>query len=283
MEKKNYLLSIRKGIILSFGAMLYAAGLRMFIVPNKIIDGGITGISILINYITGIPLSIFIVLLNIPFLILGYKNIGRLYTFSTLFSIVMLSIFTEIFTLLPQPTSDLFLSSVFGGIILGIGVGIIIRYGGSLDGTETVAIIFDKKTGFSVGEIVFFINLFIMSAAGFVFGWDKAMYSLVTYFVAFKVIDVTIEGFNDAKNVMIISEKNDQISIVLMLELGKGLTMLSGKGGFSGSEKNVIYTVVTRFEIARLKSIVNKIDPYAFITIMDVTEVMGGRVKKKKR
>ena len=248
------------------------------------IDGGITGISIILNFITKkIPISVFVIIFNFPFFILGYKQINKIYTISTVFSIILLSLFIELFKIIPAVTNDLILSSIFGGITLGIGIGIIIRYGGSLDGTETVGIIIDKKTGFSVGETVFIINLFIMAFAGFIYGWDKAMYSMVTYFIAFKMIDVTIEGFNEAKNVMIVSEKANELSIVLMLELGRGLTLISAKGGYSGNEKNIIYTVVTRFEIARLKSIVNKVDPYAFITITDVTEVMGGNVKKKKK
>jgi uncharacterized membrane-anchored protein YitT (DUF2179 family) len=283
MTDNKYVLLIRNGFVLSLGAVLYAFGLRTFIIPNHLIDGGVTGLSIIINYLTSLPLSVFVVILNLPFFIIGYKQINRIYTVSTVFSIIIMSIFIEIFKFIPPVTNDLFLASVFGGINLGIGIGIIIRFGGSLDGTETIGIILDKKTGFSVGEIVFFINLFIMAFAGFVFGWDRAMYSMITYFIAFKVIDVTIEGFNDAKNVMIVSEKANELSIVLMLELGKGLTLISAKGGYSGVEKNIIYTVITRFEIARLKSIVNKVDPYAFITITDVTEVMGGSVKKKKK
>jgi uncharacterized membrane-anchored protein YitT (DUF2179 family) len=283
ITEKKYFIMIKNGIFLFLGSVLYAFGLRTFIVPNHLIDGGVTGLSIILNSLTNLPISVFVVVLNIPFFILGFKQINRTYTVSTIVSIVLMSAFIEIFRNVPAITKDPVLASIFGGIMLGIGVGIIIRYGGSLDGTETVGIILDKKTGFSVGEIVFIINLFIMGFAGFIFGWDKAMYSLMTYFIAFKVIDVTIEGFNDAKNVMIVSEKANELSIVLMLELGKGLTLISARGGYSGAEKNIIYTVITRFEIARLKSIVNKVDPYAFITITDVTEVMGGNVKKKKK
>jgi uncharacterized membrane-anchored protein YitT (DUF2179 family) len=281
-ESRKFII-LRNGLFMFIGSILYAFGLRAFIVPNHFIDGGVTGLSIITSYLTGLPISAFVIVFNIPFFILGFRMINRIYTISTIFSIILMSVFIEVFGFMPPVTNDLILAAVFGGIILGIGIGIIIRYGGSLDGTETVGIILDKKTGFSVGEIVFIINLFIMTLAGFIFGWDKAMYSMITYFIAFKVIDITIEGFNDAKNVMIVSEKANELSIVLMLELGKGLTLISAKGGYSGNEKNIIYTVITRFEIARLKSIVNKVDPYAFITITDVTEVMGGSVKKKKK
>jgi uncharacterized membrane-anchored protein YitT (DUF2179 family) len=281
-DSRNFIV-MRNGFFMFTGSILYAFGLRAFIIPNRFIDGGVTGLSIILNFLTGLPISVFVILLNLPFFILGFRMINKIYTVSTIFSIILMSVFIEIFGFMPAVTDDLILAAVFGGIILGVGIGIIIRYGGSLDGTETVGIILDKKTGFSVGEIVFIINLFIMTLAGFIFGWDKAMYSMITYFIAFKVIDITIEGFNDAKNVMIVSEKANELSIVLMLELGKGLTLISAKGGYSGNEKNIIYTVITRFEIGRLKSIVNKVDPYAFITITDVTEVMGGSVKKKKK
>jgi uncharacterized membrane-anchored protein YitT (DUF2179 family) len=182
---------------------------------------------------------------------------------------------------IPELTNDLFLAAVFGGIIVGVGVGLIIRYGGSLDGTEIIAIILDKRSGFSVGEIVMFMNFFILGSAGFVFSWDKAMYSLVAYFVAFKFIDITIEGLDETKGVIIVSDNPDEIAAALLARLGRGVTVLHGAGGFTGEPKKVLYSVVTRLEIAKLKSIVDEKDENAFVTVQDVHEAIGGRVKKK--
>jgi len=263
------------------GSLLAAVGLDIFLVPNNIIDGGITGISIISSHLSHLPLGMFIILLNIPFLYIGYKQIGRTFAFSTLFSILWLSVWVSILHSVPVLTKDVFLASIFGGVILGIGVGLIIRYGGSLDGTEIIAILVDKKSGFSVGEIVMFFNLFILTSAGFVFGWDKALYSLITYFVAFKIIDITIEGLDESKAVFIISNKGEDIAKQLMSRLGRGVTYLEGMGGYSKEKKNIIYLVVTRLEIAKLKEIINETDPEAFLTISGVHDVMGVNYKKK--
>ncbi len=270
-----------KYLFLFIGSLLAAVGLEIFLIPNNIIDGGVVGISIILSYLTKIPLGVFIMCLNIPFLILGYKHIGKTFVISTLFAIISLSGWVTILHPIPGLTEDLLLASVFGGIILGIGVGLIIRYGGSLDGTEIIAIILDKRTGFSVGEIVMFFNIFILSSAGLVFGWNKAMYSLIAYFIAFKMIDVTIEGLEETKAAVIVSEKSEVIAEKVMARLGRGVTLLSGKGGYTGEDKMVLYLVVTRLEIAKLKVIIDEIDENAFVTISEVHEVMGGRIKKR--
>ncbi len=271
----------KKYFALTIGAVLASVALEIFMVPNNIIDGGIVGISIISSILTKLPLGAFIFFLNLPFLFIGYKQIGKTFVLSTLFSVTVLSIGVTILEPMPELTHDVLLAAVFGGIILGIGVGLIIRYGGSLDGTEIVAIILDKRTCFSIGEIIMFFNVFILSSAGLFFGWDRAMYSLLAYFIAFKVIDITVEGLDESKAVMIVSEKPDQIAEMLMVRLGRGVTFLEGRGGYTGEAKSVLYSVVTRLEIAKLKAIVDEIDENAFITISHVHEVMGGRFKKK--
>ena len=272
---------IKKYLTLFAGAILAAIGLEIFLVPNQIIDGGIIGIGIMGSHMTGIDLSVFVVALNLPFLYIGYKQIGKSFALATLFSIVSLAGWVYILYPVPELTQDLFLAAVFGGIILGLGVGLIIRNGGSLDGTEIMAILLDKKSGFSVGEIIMFFNLFILSSAGLVFSWEKAMYSLVAYFIAFKVIDITIEGLDESKGVMIVTDNPDEIAEALMARLGRGVTVLHGAGGFTGEPKKVLYSVVTRLEIAKLKMIVYEKDEGAFVTIQEVHDVLGGRVKKK--
>jgi uncharacterized membrane-anchored protein YitT (DUF2179 family) len=283
MLKKRKLIidKIKKYIMLLIGSILAAVGLEEFLVPNQIIDGGVVGISIMASHLTSMPLSIFVVLLNLPFIYLGYTQIGKTFAISTIFSILSLSYWVSFFHTISEITRDPFLSAVFGGIILGIGVGLIIRNGGSLDGTEIVAIILDKKTGFSIGEIVMFFNIFILGSAGFIFGWDKAMYSLVAYFIAFKVIDITIEGLDESKGILIVTDNPDEISDALMARLGRGVTIFHGEGGYSGDYKKILYSVITRLEIAKLKAIVQEKDENAFVTITDVHDAMGGRVKKK--
>ncbi len=273
--------NIKKYCILFIGSILAAIGLEIFLVPNQIIDGGVVGIAIMASSLTGLDISLFLILLNLPFLYIGYNHIGKTFALSTLFSIISLSCWVYVFHPVPELTNDLFLAAIFGGIILGVGVGLIIRNGGSLDGTEIMAILLDKRTGFSVGEIIMFFNLFILSSAGLVFSWEKAMYSLVAYFVAFKVIDVTIEGLDESKGVMIVTDHPDEIAEALMARLGRGVTVLHGAGGFTGEPKRVLYSVVTRLEIAKLKSIIYEKDEDAFVTINEVHEVFGGRFKKK--
>ncbi|MDU4962090.1 MAG: YitT family protein [Sporomusaceae bacterium] len=272
---------LQKYLFLFIGSIITAVGLEIFLVPNNIIDGGVVGISIMASHLTTLPLSLFLILFNIPFLYLGYKQIGKSFALSTLFSICSLSYWVSFFHPIPGLTHDLFLAAIYGGITVGLGVGLIIRYGGSLDGTEIVAILLDKRSSFSVGEIIMFFNLFILSSAGLVFSWDKAMYSLVAYFVAYKIIDITIAGLDESKAAMIISDKPDEIVDALMARLGRGVTILNGAGGYTKESKQILYAVITRLEMAKLKAIVDELDMGAFVTINDVHEVMGGRFKKR--
>ena len=272
---------IKKYLVLIIGSLIYSAGLEIFLVPNNIIDGGIVGISIMASYLTGIPFGVYMLVLNLPFLYLGYKQIGKTFAISTIISIIALSIFSEFLEPVPQITQDYFLAAIFGGIIAGAGVGLVIRQGGSLDGTEITAIILDRKTSFSVGEVVMFFNLFILGAAGFVFGWDKAMYSLVAYFIISKMIDVVLKGLDESYAVMIVSDEYEEIADALMHRLGRGVTYLHGKGAYTGDDKQVLYCVVTRLEVVKLKEIALEKDETAFVTINPVHDIVGGRFKKK--
>ncbi len=272
-------ISIKIALIV-LGAALSSIGLEIFLIPNNIIDGGIVGISIMSSYISRLPLGLFTFCLNVPFLIMGYKQIGKTFVLSTLFAIICLSVGVSLLHPIPGVTHDIFLAAIFGGIINGAGVGLIIRAGGSLDGTEMVAIILDKKISFSIGEIVMFFNFFILGAAGFLYGWDRAMYSLIAYFIAFKVIDIVVEGLDNSKAVMIISDCYLDISEALTARLGRGITLLQGQGGYSKAETSVIYIIVSRLELTKLKSIVLDFDCNALITVGNV-EVAGKRYKKK--
>lgn len=268
-------------IFLIVGAGLVSVGLEIFLVPNKIIDGGITGISIIASHLTGISLGVFLFLLNLPFLFIGYKQIGKTFALSTLFGVAVMSLGTYLLHPVNPITIDPLLAAVFGGIILGVGVGMVIRSGGSLDGTEIIAILTTKRTPFSVGETVMFFNIFILGSAGFVFGLDRAMYSLIAYFIAFKMIDVTIEGFNESKAVWIISDDHQAIGNAILSRLGRGVTYMHGEGAFTGGSKKVIFCVITRIEEAKLKTIVQEVDRHAFLAVGNIHDVKGGRFKKK--
>ena len=270
-------------IMMIIGAAIYTIGLDVFLVPNNIIDGGVVGISLMVASLSGYSFSIFVVLINLPFLYLGYRVIGKTFTLSTLFAIIWMAIFYALAHNLPPVTTDPFLGAIFGGIILGLGVGLIIRNGGSLDGSEIVAIIFDKKSTFSVGELVMAMNLVILGTAGFVYSWNSAMYSLIAYFIAYKMIDITITGLEESKGVMIITneENSEVIADALNARLGRGVTVLYGEGGYLKQPKRVLYYVVNRLEITKLKEIVYDKDESAFITITDVHDVFGGQFGKK--
>ncbi|OGI01163.1 MAG: hypothetical protein A2Y25_09025 [Candidatus Melainabacteria bacterium GWF2_37_15] len=270
----------RRIFFLCVGVILVAIGLEQFLVPNNIIDGGIVGISIITSYVTKLPLGMFIILFNLPFLFFGYKHLGKTFLFSSLFSIGFLSIAVTFLHHFPKVTGDLLLSCIFGGIIIGIGLGIIFRNSGSLDGTEIVAMTISKKISFSVGEIIMFFNIFILGSAGVVFGWDRAMYSLIAFFIIFKTIDMVLEGLDESKSIIIVSDYYEEIASAIMTHLERGVTFIEGQGGYTKEPKKIIFCVITRLELAEMKHLVSEIDPKAFMAIENVHEVSGGRLHK---
>ncbi|MBS4217425.1 YitT family protein [Bacillus sp. FJAT-49711] len=270
-----------RALFVTIGAALMAVALELFLVPNHILDGGITGISIIIAHFTGWRLGIIIFALNLPFIYIGYKQIGKTFAMTTLYGIFILSVTSILLHNMIVVTEDLLLDTVFGGIILGMGVGIVIRYGGSLDGTEVLSILLNNKLPFSVGEIIMFFNFFIFTTAGFVFSWERAMYSIITYFIAFKVIDIVVEGLDESKSAWIITDKAEEVGDAILARLGRGVTYLKGEGAYTGDDKKVIFCVLTRLEEAKLKSIIEELDNSAFLAIANISEVRGGRFKKK--
>ena len=280
--KKNYIFkTILEYLGMTIGAALAAFALEEFLVPNSILDGGINGISIIVNKLTGFRLGILIFCLNIPFLYIGYKSLGKRFLIKSLYAMSLFSILVEVFEEAPMVTDDIILALVYGGVILGFGVGLIIKCGGCVDGTESVAIVISKKTSFSVGQIVLFFNLIIFGVAGFIFGVDRALYSLLTYFITYKIIDLVSEGLEKGKAVMIISNAGDKIANDIYARLGRTSTFLEGAGLISGS-KSVLYVVVTRLEISEIRRIVSEEDESAFVTISDVAEIIGKHIKSTK-
>lgn len=268
-------------ILITLGAIIMAVALELFLIPNALLDGGIVGISIILSQLTGMQLGLFIFILNIPFFYLGYKQIGLTFALSTAYGITVLSIATSQLHSVQAFVNEPFLATIFGGLILGIGVGLVIRVGGSLDGSEIFSIVVTKYLPFSVGEIVMIINLVIFTVAGFVFTWTSAMYSIIAYFIAYKTMDVVILGIDESKSVFIITDEYEEISKAIMHRLGRGVTYLNGEGAYTNDEKKVIFTVITRLEEAKLKSLVHEKDINAFVAIGNVSEVHGGNFKKR--
>lgn len=269
-------------LMLTVGSILAAYALETFLIPNTILDGGVTGISIIISKLTSIPLSILVLILNIPFIYIGFKNIGVGFLVRAIYSMVLFSIFLSYFHSLDSLTNQILLATVFGGALLGIGVGLVIHFGGCVDGTESVALVISKKTSLSVGQIVLIFNLIIYSVAGTIFGLDRAMYSLLTYFITFKVIDFVSEGLEQAKAALIITEKGTDMADEIFKKLGRTVTKINGKGLISG-EKEVLYCVLTRIEIFELKKICQQMDQSSFITILEVSEIIGEHIKSNRK
>lgn len=266
---------------MTLGAFVAGFALEGFLIPNNMIDGGIVGISIMTSYLTKINLGLLIIFINFPFIFLALKKLGKLFVAQTLYAITMLGFGVNVFKN-HVATDDILLATVFGGVVLGIGVGIVLRNNAAMDGTEILSIRVAKKSGFSIGEIIMFFNVFIYAWAGFLYGWDKAMYSVLVYFIAYKVIDIVLEGLNESKSVTIISDKAEAIGNNIIKKLDVGITYIEGKGGYTGADKKIIYCVISRLEIAKLKELIQSIDPTAFLAIENVHEVEGVRIKEKK-
>lgn len=286
MEKKRSLFKtiitqIPSIILITLGASMAAAALEIFLIPNSIIDGGITGISIILNKVFGGSLSLFILIINLPFLFIGYKQLGMKFLLKAGYGMLVFSILLNVFHDVPEVTDDILLAFIYGGLLLGVGVGLVIKFGSCLDGTEIIAILLSKKSTLSVGQVVLVINIFIYGTAIFVFGPDRALYSLLTYFITFKIIDFVSEGMDQAKAVYIITDEEEKISEAIFKQLGRTVTILDGMGMVSQSKKVVLYTVITRLELPELREIVKSADVSSFVTVSDVSEVIGTHIKKK--
>ena len=275
----SFVIQLKNIIFLTVGAMITAFALESFLVPNNIIDGGVIGISMIVSHITKWNLGLLILILNTPFIIMAFKKMGGKFVVQTAFANIILAVFLNIFHHY-KVTHDLLLATVFGGIILGLGVGIILKHEGSLDGTEMLSLVVSKKFGCSVGEFIMGINVFIYLVAGKVFSWESAMYSIMTYFIASKVIDTVMEGFNSSKSVRIISDNASAIGEQLIERLDISVTYLQGIGGYTGQDKDLIYCVISRLELPKMIDIIKEIDPKAFVSVVDVHEVYGGRFRK---
>ena len=282
IKKSPLLFKLLEFIFITIGAVIAAFSLEAILVPNSILDGGVTGISIIFNILFEWKLGLCIFLINIPFVYVGFKNLGWKFLIKAVYSISVFALLIELFHNVDHVTDNILLATIYGSILLGVGVGIVIRFGGCLDGTESLGIVISKNTNFSVGQFVLFCNIVIFSVAGYFFGVDRALYSLLGYFITSKVIDEISEGFERTKAALIITEDGNLMAKHIYNKIGRTVTILKGNGLISG-QKAVLYCVLTRIEISELKRIVKEEDQSAFITITDVSEIIGSHIKSNKK
>lgn len=271
--------------LLGMGVLSAGFGLKGFLLPNEFIDGGAVGISLLISEVTGIPLSLLLILVNIPFVILGFRTVGVDFAIKTAVGIIALSIAVETIPY-PQITHDKLLVAVFGGFFLGGGIGLAMRGGGVIDGTEVLALNLSKRSGLSIGDLILIFNIIIFSVAAWLLSIETALYSILTYLAASKTVDFIIEGIEEYTGVTIISPKSEDIRQMIINDIGRGVTIYKGERGFGSTghrdnEIDIVFTVITRLELSNLKAEIEKIDPNAFILMHSINDTKGGMIKKR--
>ncbi len=277
--------NIRGGIFILLGVISATFGLKSFLLPNHFLDGGATGISLLINGVTNAPLPLLLMLVNIPFIMIGMHHIGKAFAFKTMLSIGTLAACVA-FVPMPVITSDKLLIAVFGGTFLGAGIGLSMRGGAVLDGTEVLAIYISKKLGVTIGDVILILNILIFSVAAYVVNIETALYAMLTYFSASKTVDFIIEGIEEYTGVTIISVKHEDLKNMIVEKLGRGVTVYQSKGGYgkqgiSNRDNDILFTVVTRLEVAGLNAEIEKIDPNAFVVMGSIKDTRGGMIKKR--
>ncbi len=275
---------LREASLIIIGVLCAVFGLESFLLPNDVLDGGVTGISLLIAVVTEGRPSVYIFLLNIPFLILGWLHINRSFAIKSFLSITLLALVMFFFSF-PVVTDEPLLVAVFGGFFLGLGIGFSIRGGAIIDGTEILAIYLGKKIGFSVGELILIFNVIIFCGAAYLLSVETALYSIITYIAASRTVDFVLEGFDEYIGVTIISDRHAEIREMILNKMGRGATIYHGSKGFQlnqkeAAETNILYTVITRLEVTRLENEVDLIDKSAFLVMSKVKDIRGGRIKK---
>jgi len=285
IKKVIYTKTLKDTLLIGIGVFTASLGLKGFLIPNGFIDGGVVGVSLLIKHLTGIPLSWLLLVLNLPFVLLAAKQVSVQFSIKTFLSITALAL-SLWWINIPNITSDKLLIAVFGGMLLGAGIGFCIRAGSVIDGTEVLALFLTKKTPFSIGDIILIINVIIFTFAAVLLGAEKALYSILTYLSASKTVDFIVQGFEEYIGITIISQKSAQIKEMLVHELNRGVTIYKGQTGYGkkGSQNqdiDIIYTVVTRLQINKIKTEIEKVDDIAFVVETPVYNTKGGMIKKR--
>jgi uncharacterized membrane-anchored protein YitT (DUF2179 family) len=276
---------VAKLVMIATGILSAALGLKGFLIPNDFIDGGATGITLLISSLTDWPISILLIVINIPFIWLGYKRVDKIFALKTLVAILVLAAILHLVSF-PHVTNDKVLTAVFGGFFLGLGIGLAMRGGCVIDGTELLAVYINPRSFLSIGQIILVINIIIFGVAAFFISVQSALYSILTYLAASQTINYIVQGFDEYTAVTIISPKSDLIKNVIMRNLHRGVTVYKGERGFGktnfeNKDIDILFTIITRMDVQRLVSRVQQIDPTAFIITNSVSEVRGGLVKRQ--
>lgn len=280
------LLELRNVVLIILGIMSAAFGLKGFLLSSRFIDGGVTGVSMLASDVLGIPLSVLILVINLPFVAIGYKQIGAKFAIRSTLAITGLAL-VLFFVKFPDVTPDKLLTAVFGGLFIGAGIGLAIRGGAVLDGTEIAALLVSRKSHlFRVGDVILILNIFIFLAAAFFLGVESAMYSILTYVAASKTIDFLLHGVEQFTAITIISQRGDEIKLAIVNGLKRGVTVFHGQGGMGSNgmvdtDRPILYCVVTRLEVGSVKALVNRMDPQAFVTTHTLTDVQGGLLRRR--
>ena len=285
IRRINFVQTIKDVFFILLGVGAASFGLKGFLLPNKFLDGGVMGISLLTNVVTGINLSFLVVLINLPFVVIAYTQVSKKFAFRTLIAIGLLALALA-WIEFPIITSDKLLIAVFGGFFLGAGIGLSIRGGSVIDGTEVLAIYSSKKTTLTVGDFILILNIIIFSIAAYLINVETALYAILTYLVASKTVDFVVHGIEEYTSVMIVSEKSEEIKDAIINRLGRGVTVLKGKSGFGKKghrsfDVDIIFSVVTRLELQRLKTEITKIDQDAFVVENSVSDIKGGMIKTR--
>lgn len=285
IRRINLVRMIKDTILIILGVGAAAFGLKGFLLPNRFLDGGVMGISLLVNILSGINLSVLVFLINLPFVVIAYTQISKKFALKTLIAISLLAAMLAIIEF-PIITSDKLLIAVFGGFFLGTGIGLSIRGGSVIDGTEVLAIYSSRKTTLTVGDVILVLNLLIFSTAAYIINIETALYAILTYLVASKTVDFVVRGLEEYTGVMIVSDKSNEIKDAIVSKMGRGVTLLKGKSGYGkkghrSNDVDVIYCVVTRLELQRLKTEIAKIDEEAFVVENSVNDIKGGMIKKR--
>ena len=279
-KMRKYLRETVNALLIALGILSAGLGLKGFLLSSHFIDGGVTGISMLLANALGYPLSALILVINLPFIALGYRQVGKGFAVKSALAIAGLSVCLAVVEF-PDVTPDKLLTAVFGGFFIGAGIGLAIRGGAVLDGTEIAALLVSKSSHLlKVGDVILILNIFIFSAAAFLLGIESALYSILTYFAASKTIDFLIHGIEEYTAVIIVSDRSDDIRRAITSQLNRGVTIYKGQGGMSGAEQDILYCVVTRLEIGSVKSVARAIDEAAFIVVHPLADVAGGVIKK---
>jgi uncharacterized membrane-anchored protein YitT (DUF2179 family) len=277
---KRFVREATNTLLIVLGILSAGLGLKGFLLSSRFIDGGVTGVSMLLSDVLGLPLSILILVINLPFIALGYRQMGRIFAIKSTLAIAGLSLCLA-FVRYPDVTPDKLLTAVFGGFFIGAGIGLAIRGGAVLDGTEIAALLISKSSHLlRVGDVILLLNILIFSAAAFFLGIEPALYSMLTYFAASKTIDFLIHGVDEYTAIIIISEQSEMIRQAIIRDLGRGVTIYKGRGGLSNTEQDILLSVVTRLEIGRVKTVAHKLDEAAFIVIHPLAGADGGVIKK---